>query len=456
VGEAGNATDAGAAGEGASGAPGSGSLLLHVSASKRTLVDANDQPFYLVGDTAWALVAGLGVAEADGYFQERASQGFNAVMLDADVQLAASPVGAPERGPADVNGNQPFNAQLSGGGAFDVSSVPADGDTSSSAGKYWQNLDAIIAAAAEHGIEIILDVYDNYNPWFGGGASPNSTDQLNAYGRFLGKRYAGFDNIVWMLGNDYTESSGGDANLAAVIEGIRQYDTRHLGFAMDVYGATFDVAGLKSYLALDTIYEYSAGPWRSLYLKEYNRTDHGPILNIEAGYENNTALGVSLADVRNEHYSFLLNGATGDTYGNEYVWPFMSSWKDWQAALSSQGAHEVTYFANLVRSLAWWDLIPDQDGKFFQDIGTDTDYSGAYSADGKLALAYRPATGANPQHFVVNLDAFAGSVTARWYDPTAGTDTSLGSFDNSGMHTFDSPSTNSAGQNDFVLILEVH
>ncbi len=452
--EAGSSGEAGAAGAAASSGSDASPLLLHVSPSKRYLLDGNDKPFYLVGDTAWAIIAGLTPAEADGYFATRASQGFNAVLMDADVQLAASPVGAPERGPADADGNEPFNGKLAGADYFDVSTVPAAGDTTSSAAKYWQNVDAIITAAAKHGIQIILDVYDNYNPWFGGGASPNSTDQLEAYGRFLGQRYAAYDNLIWMLGNDYTENAEGDASLDAVIQGIRQFDTRHLGWAMDEFGATFDNTGLKSDLKLDTVYEYSAGPWRSLYLSQYNRPDFGPIINIESGYENNTALGVSVADVRNEHYSFLLNGATGDTYGNEFVWPFMTSWKDWQAALSSQGANELSYFANLVASFDWWDLIPDQDGKVFAGIGADTDYSGAYTADGKLALAYRPANGSGSQSFVVNLDAFTGPVTARWYDPTAGSDMSIGTFDNSGMHTFAAPGTNGAGDNDFVLLLQ--
>src|SRR5262249_51123463 len=155
------------------------------------------------------------------------SEGFNAVLVDADVQLGASPVGAPERGPLDASGNEPFNAKLAGGD-YDASSVPAAGDTTSTAAKYWANVDAIITAASHHGIQIIFDVYDNYNPWFGGGTSPNSTAKLMAYGQFLGKRYVGFDNIIWMIGNDYTESTQGDANLAAVMQGIRQNDTRHV------------------------------------------------------------------------------------------------------------------------------------------------------------------------------------------------------------------------------------
>jgi hypothetical protein len=239
-----------------------------------------------------------------------------------------------------------------------------------------------------------------------------------------------------------------------VVQGIRRHDTRHVGWAIDEYGAGFDNTRLRSSFDLDSIYEYSAGPWRSLYLSQYNRSDFGPIVNIEAGYENNTAIGVSNADVREEHYSFLLSGATGDIYGNEWVWPFAPSWQDWQAALTSEGAHEVTYLAQLVGSIRWTDLIPDQNGTVFQGVGTPEDHCGAYAADGTLAVAYRPATGQTSQSFVVKLSQFAGQVTARWYDPTAGTYTAIGSFASSGTHTFDSPSTNHAGDNDFVLVLD--
>jgi fibronectin type 3 domain-containing protein len=418
--------------------------LLHIGADGRHLFDASNHPFYLIGDTGWALPAGLTLAQATSYFQTRASQGFNTVLMDADVELGASPVGAPVRGPNDANGNPPFNAFLPGTNLFDVSTPNA---------AYWQNIDNIIKAAAQNGIEIILNTYDNYNPWFGSGSSPNSTAKLTAYGQFLGQRYANFDNIIWMIGNDYTENSGGDASLAAVIQGIRQFDTRHVGFAFDTYGATFDNTGLRQYLQLNTIYEYSPGPWRSLYLSQYNRSDFGPIFNVESGYENNTSLGVSLADVRDEHYSFLLNGATGDIYGNEDVWPFASSWRDWQAALNSPGGHQMTYFANLLKSIPWSHLIPDQSGTVFAGVGSPTDYSGAYTADGTLALAYQPATGSGSQSFTVNMGRFVGSVTAEWYDPTNGAYTAIGTFANSGSRTFTAPSINSAGENDFVLVL---
>lgn len=430
--------------------------LLQVSANRRYLVDPQHRPFYLIGDSAWCLVARLSASQAARYFKTRATEGFNAVLLDADVQLDASPVGAPGCGPADANGNQPFDGKLPGG-TYDVGTVPKPGDTTSTAAKYWRNVDAIIGAASQSGIEVIFDAYDNYNPWFGPGESPNSKAALAKYGRFLGRRYANVANIIWMIGNDYEDRNNrdGDANLLAVMRGIRRYDKRHIGWAFDTYGAGLDDATLRPMMRINTIYEYRATEWRSEYLQQYARADFAPIMNIESGYENNSSLGVTEADLREEHYSFLLSGATGDTYGNEWVWPFASTWRNWQRALVSPGARQVTHLAQFVNSIAWYELIPDRNGTVFRNVGSPEDYCGAYTADGRLAIAYRPATGHTRQRFAVNMSRFAGRVKARWYDPTSGRYASIGTFANAGVRHFSSPSKNAAGKNDFVLVLQV-
>jgi hypothetical protein len=115
---------------------------------------------------------------------------------------------------------------------------------------------------------------------------------------------------------------------------------------------------------------------------------------------------------------------------------------------------EMSHFASLVRSIAWWTLVPDQSGAVFSGVGSPEDYVGASSPDGSLALAYKPSTGTGSQSFTVNLGTFSGSFTASWFDPTSGTSTTIGTFTNSGTHTFASPATNAAGQNDFVLLLK--
>jgi hypothetical protein len=411
--------------------------LLHISDNGRYFVDPDNQPFFMVGDAPQALPMKLTDELASTYFQTRAAQGYNFVWMDANWQFGSS------IGPNDAYGNPPFDAYLPGTRIFDVSTPDA---------AYWQNIDTLITMASQYGIEVLLNVYDNYSPWFTFGTSPNPPENLTAYGQFLGQRYAGFDNIIWMLGNDYSENSGGDASMAAVIQGIRQYDTTHLGFGMDEYGATFDNRGLRPNLMLNSIYEYSSGPWRSLYLSQYDRLDFGPTFNIESGYEFNTSIGMTEARFRNEHYSFLLNGATGDMSGVEGIWDFHANW---QTLLTSEGAQEMSHFANFINSIPWYNLAPDQDGTVFQGVGNPADYSGASTSDGTLGLAYKPSTGTGSQAFTVNLGTFSGAVTAQWYDPTAGTYLNVGTFNNSGTYTFDSPSTNSAGQNDFVLVLTV-
>src|SRR5262249_15068623 len=152
--------------------------------------------------------------------------------------------------------------------------------------------------------------------------------------------------------------------------------------------------------------------------------------------------------LREEHYSFLLNGAAGDIYGNEKVGgafsggPFAS---DWQAQMTSQGDLEMSYFASFLKSVAWHNLVPDQNGAVFQGVGSPADYSGAWSPDGTLAVAYKPASGTSAQSFTVNMSRFTGPVTAQWFDPTTGTFTSIDSgLANSGTRTFTAPGTNSA------------
>ncbi len=75
----------------------------------------------------------------------------------------------------------------------------------------------------------------------------------------------------------------------------------------------------------------------------------------------------------------------------------------------------------------------------------------AATADGTLAMAYLPAGGT----LTVAMRTFAGPVTAKWFDPTNNSSTTISGspFTNSGSHNFTSPRKNSAGDADFVLVL---
>lgn len=436
---------------------------LHVGANSRYLVTAVDQPIYLLGDTVWSIALSLTEAEAQTLMTTRASQGFNTIFMDA-VGLKAIISGVS----TDRNGNAPFNATL-GGGQYDVSTFPVSGDTTTSAGRYWQHVDNLITMAEAAGLIVCLDVYDTYAPWFSSdqhnGVSPNSTAKLQAYGQFLGQRYASRPNLVWVFGNDYQVTATGNTNIATVIDAIRQFDSSHgmtieQDSAVGFPAAAFDSAGLRSRINVNGIYLYNTGPYRSIYLGQYNRADFGPVFNAETAYELNSGIPggpTTAAMVRSAHYVQMLCGSCGDLYGNERVGgafaggPFAA---DWQAQLTSQGGREMGHFATFVNSIFWHVLVPDQSGTVFSGVGSPTDYSGARALDGTLAVAYKVPTGSGTQNFVVNKAQLAGPITARWFDPTNGTYTTIGTgIANSGQQTFTTIGNNSAGANDWVLVL---
>jgi hypothetical protein len=82
----------------------------------------------------------------------------------------------------------------------------------------------------------------------------------------------------------------------------------------------------------------------------------------------------------------------------------------------------------------------------------DNDYApAARTPDGTLGLVYMPTA----RTITVALDSFSGAVTARWFDPTAGTQTAGSSMPNTGTHAFTPPAaSHSDGSSDWVLVLE--
>ena len=107
---------------------------------------------------------------------------------------------------------------------------------------------------------------------------------------------------------------------------------------------------------------------------------------------------------------------------------------------------------------AWYALVPDQAHAIVTDgLGTFgmADYvTAASTPDGTLAIAYVPSN----RTITVDMSRFSGPVTARWYDPCAGTFASISatSFPNAGSQQFTPPGANADGTDDWVLALEVH
>src|SRR5215813_6238625 len=181
---------------------------LKVSADGRFLVDQNDQPFRIQGDSAQSLIANLTYDEADTYLSYRQAQGFNSVNINLLEHKFAI------NAPANRNGDAPFTSP----GNF---STPNE--------NYFAFADSIIDLAASKGMLVSLAyMYLGY----GGGDEgwwaelTNSTNTQTIcynFGLYLGNRYRSRDNILWVVGGDFFPPPGseGETRLKRILEGIQ-------------------------------------------------------------------------------------------------------------------------------------------------------------------------------------------------------------------------------------------
>jgi Protein of unknown function (DUF4038)/Putative collagen-binding domain of a collagenase len=422
----------------------------------RYLVDQNGVPFLIAGESPQAMIGNLSEADAELFFQNRRTHGFNTVWINL---LCASGTACRADGKT-FDGIVPFTALLNNS-SIDSSCgdrpVP-NYDISKPNEDYFMRADRILQLAAKYGFLVILDPAETRS-WLGVLRS-NGVDQSRAYGQFLGKRYASFDNILWMHGNDYhcggPPTADDDQYTTAVALGIRDLNIRHLHTVELNYHISGSLDDERWAPLIDLSASYTYFPTYEQVLKDYNRPNFLPTFMVEANYEfekNFTDFG-SPQVLRRQEYWSNLSGATGQLYGNKYTWQFIDGWKD---QLDTPGAVQMAYVTALFELRAWYDLVPDQ-GHTVVTSGFGTFGSGDYvtaarTPNGRLVMAYVPSA----RTLTVDMNKLSEPVTARWYDPTAGTFTNISGspFANAGSHNFTTPGNNAGGDGDWVLVLEV-
>jgi hypothetical protein len=426
----------------AAGAP---AFPLKASVSNRILVDQNNVPFLMVGDAPQAMVGNLSVNDAAYFIADRAQYGINALWVNLL-----------------CDGYTACNAD---GTTFDgIAPFTTPGDLSTPNPVYFNRAAAMLKLAAAKGMVVLLDPAET-----GGWLSVlenNGVDKARAYGRFLGRRFKDFPNIIWMSGNDFQSwrNAADDAVVSAVAKGIRDADTNHIHtIELDYYViASLDDKVWRPIVGLDAVYTYR--PTYAKELSEYRRTQFKPTFLVEANYEfehNGGTDGGSTQNLRRQEYWTALSGTTGQLYGSHYSWTLNGDWKN---NLDTIGILQLSWMNQLFAARDWYDLVPDRDhqvlthgfGHFSKtdSITTDTYATAASTPDGKLGMAYLPSI----RKVTIDMSKFSGPVTARWFDPTNnGFTTIAGSpFRNSGDKHFTPPGNNSAGDGDWVLDLEVN
>jgi Protein of unknown function (DUF4038)/Putative collagen-binding domain of a collagenase len=407
---------------------------LAVSSNHRHLVDADNNPFLLQGDAAWSLLVTLSKVDASAYLQNRREKGFNAILVNLiEHKFCKNP-------PRNAEGEAPFTTP---------------GDFSTPNERYFAHADWILKEASKNGIYVLLaPIYLGYK-----GTDEGWSTELMAlspakcleYGRYLGRRYNNFDNIIWVMGGDRNpESTLERVDLIAL--GIKEHDPNHLftahcapdNDAADQYGG-------GGWLSFNTVYTYQLVHPR-LYAA-YRRNPAEPFILIESSYEGEH--NSSEAQIRRQVYWTILCGGFGHVFGNNPIWHFDGPGlfpvkETWREAMDLPGSVSMKHWGDLFRSRKWHELVPDQKHEVVtQGLGEfmGLDYlAAARRADGGTMVAYMPTSRA----ITVDLSKISGSeAQAWWFDPRSGSASRAGQFATQGLHKFTPP-----GPGDWVLVLD--
>jgi hypothetical protein len=148
-------------------------------------------------------------------------------------------------------------------------------------------------------------------------------------------------------------------------------------------------------------------------------------------------------------------------YGSEKISPFSPGWQDY---LDTTAVTELGYLTSLLKSIQWYNLVPDQNHTIVMSgygtldtsqnancINTNDYVTTSYLEDGTASVSYTPQSAS----LKVDLNRYTAPVTAKWYDPTSSSNTTISGapFPNSGIQEFSTPGNNSAGSSDWVLLL---
>jgi uncharacterized protein DUF4038/collagenase-like protein with putative collagen-binding domain len=460
---------------------------LRPSPNGRYLVDAHGAPFLIIGDAPHSILAKLNNADAITYLTNRGSNGFNALWIELlcdSYTGGAGKEGSPNYG-HDVNGNNPFTSTLTGG-YYDLT-TPNEA--------YWSHVDFIVQTAAANGLQCAFTPLDQ-GGWTQTSLA-NGTNRCFQYGQFLGNRYRNSPNIIWQMGNDFQhwQNQQNDAVILAIADGIKSVDAVHPMTIQLNYNVSCSQDDPNWIPRINMNGAYTYYPTYDETYVAYNKPTIMPVLFLEEHYEYENVggeFGTPNVLRRQEYWSLTSGALAGHMYGNHYTWTFASGWqylkttgkkqliknffssrnwynpstwtfaRGWQSHLQTTGVSQLMYFKNFFSSRRWYNLVPDQSHTLVTaGYGTyasrgnvsDSDYAtAAKTPDGTLAVVYTPVR----HTLTIALTNFSSSVTARWYDPTANTFTTISSspFSNIGTHDFTTPGNNSAGDSDWVLVLE--
>jgi hypothetical protein len=404
------------------GSPEIHAATLGISDSGRHLT-RDGQPFFWLGDTVWLLAQVPSREELELYLRTRAEQGFTVIQLTA--VMGEERVWGTAR--ATSRGDRPFLDNDVLRPAVTPGADPAD----QTEYDYWDHLDHVLARIHAHGLQAAVVAY--FVGSQGDGYKFLQPDNAESYGRFLGARYRGKPEMIWMLGGDNTPDNDAKKavwnalakGLADGLTGTTDYSrvlmTYHInGGASSAqiwhHAPWLDFNMAQTWDAYDTIFP--------AVLRDYERQPVKPCGLGEGAYEDGPQYPTKPIDAliirRQACWSWFAGGY--HTYGNGNVWHFdtcqAESTQPWTEALRSPGAATLHHAQRFLHTVGWWKLTPDP-SLFVEGQGDGRTRNVALrSADGRSVALYF----ASPSTVKIRWPSIAttGRLAGRWTRPGTG------------------------------------
>jgi len=388
---------------------------IKISGNGRYFVDQHDTPFFIHSDTPWSLLVALDTSETAYYFKHRREQGFNAVTVNLIEHWFNGETLAYPSASMNKAGDYPFRKYL-----------PADiADFTSPNEDYFAHVDRVFKIALRYGfLVMITPAYLGYDAeglqegWYRE-VLENGAERCREYGRFLGKRYANYPNIVWIMDGDRNPDNFSRSLEKELILGIKEFDANHL-FTAHCHPANSsrDQWEGESWLNFNSVYTYSFLPDNSFVheqcIRSYISSPAMPTFLFETCYENehnSTAL-----QIRSQMYWGWLCSIAGVQFGNLPVWRFGAGW---QKALGWQGSCDAAIMKKMVDSRNWYKLVPDyQHIAVVDGYGSkETFVAAALTNNRETLIAYIP----NGTAIWVDLNQISGKkIVVWWFNPRNG------------------------------------
>ena len=395
---------------------------LRVAEDHRHLCYEDGTVFFYLADTAWELFHKLNREEAFDYLEDRAKKGFTVIQA-----VALAEKDGLRR--SNAYGRSPM--KIGDDGKYDPALLDLEGEYS-----YWDHVDSIVKKAGELNLYIaMLPTWgDKFPGMRGEGPHLFTPENAYAYGEWLGRRYAGAGNIIWVMGGDRVFTTRYQMEtLDAMARGIKAGDGGRYLMTLHPAGGqhSADCVHEEEWLDFNMI---QSGHTRSRYnyemiRRDYRRLPYKPVMDGEANYEghpesfniNNGFMDDT--DVRQSAYWAVLSGACGHTYGHHSIWNFVTlPDKDkkkgyfaanWRDALKHPGSGQMKHLRALVERVHFMEGVPaagmvsgNMEAVNFVPVLKGRDWLIAYSAQGLM--------------FDLELGEEWNGAQARWFNPRTG------------------------------------